>query len=170
MKMIKRPLKSVGTESSLHQHEQGSVLVYALIVITFLSGLAAYLQTMSDPMIFQTKDTQQILSTDYLADSMENILSELCEKDTDFSGSKAPTAGKKLLATTINKYNTVRLFRTSTVLIGEGIRDGEAKEDDVSVSENWTTFNVTQNYSIQYFNTIKVTKALDIGSTMSMQK
>ena len=164
--MIKRPLKSVGTESSLHQHEQGSVLVYALIVITFLSGLAAYLQTMSDPMIFQTKDTQQILSTDYLADSMENILSELCEKDTDFSGSKAPTDGKRLLATTINKYNSIRLFRTSSVLIGEATKNSNVSKDEVSPNETWTSFSTNAEYYIQYFNTPKISKKISIEARM----
>lgn len=163
--MIKCTLKS--KDGNPCRHEQGSVLVYALIVITFLSGLAVYLQTMSDPMIFQTKDTQQILSTEFLADSMENILSELCEKDTDFSGSKASTAGKKLLAYTINKYNTIRLFRSSTILIGEARIDGTVKESDVSVQDNWTAFATKQIYHVQYFNTIKTEKPLYIKARMT---
>lgn len=56
-------------------HERGGVLLYAVIAVAFLSGLSLYLQKMSDPKIFQTNDTQKILNTEYLSDSMETLLS-----------------------------------------------------------------------------------------------
>ena len=56
-------------------HERGGVLLYAVIAVAFLSGLSLYLQKMSDPKIFQTNDTQKILNTEYLSDSMETFLS-----------------------------------------------------------------------------------------------
>lgn len=165
--MIKHTSKSFSQATlPAERNEQGSVLVYALIVITFLSGLAAYLQTMSDPKIFQTKDTQQILSTEYLADSMENILSELCEKDTDFSGSAAATDGQKLLAKAINKYSTIHLFKTDTIFIGEATRDGLIKESEIS-TDDWVVFSTNANYYIQYYNSPRIKKSIAISSSMA---
>ena len=55
--------------------ERGGALLYAVIAVAFLSGLSLYLQKMSDPKIFQINDTQKILNTEYLSDSMETLLS-----------------------------------------------------------------------------------------------
>ena len=164
MKMIKRPLKSVGTGGSPDQHnEQGSVLVYALIVITFLSGLAAYLQTMSDPMIFQTKATQQILSTEYLADSLENIIPELCEGDSEFINTAGTTINRPLVAKLVDKYSSIYLYRSSERLIGTAKLESSVTESNFDEPQ-WTQGSATVtvsgdvNYNIQYFNVIKVTE------------
>ncbi len=62
-------MKSITTNCS----EQGGIILYALLVVTFLSGLAAYLSTVSSPVLYQLTDTKRILSTEYLNDSAAEV-------------------------------------------------------------------------------------------------
>lgn len=53
--------------------EQGGIILYALLVVSFLSGLAAYLSAVSTPVLYQLTDTKRILSTEYLKDSTAEV-------------------------------------------------------------------------------------------------
>ena len=65
-------------------HERGGVLLYAVIAVAFLSGLSLYLQKMSDPKIFQTNDTQKILTSEYLSDSIKILLETISYNNPSF--------------------------------------------------------------------------------------
>lgn len=65
-------------------HERGGVLLYAVIAVAFLSGLSLYLQKMSDPKIFQTNETQKILTSEYLSDSIKILLETISYNNPSF--------------------------------------------------------------------------------------
>lgn len=54
------------------RNEQGNILLYAVIAVTFLAGLGMYLQKMSDPLLFQTNDTKRLLTEEYLVQRSVN--------------------------------------------------------------------------------------------------
>lgn len=56
-----------------NRSEQGGIILYALVVVSFLSGLAAYLSAVSSPILYQLTDTKRILSTEYLNDSTAEV-------------------------------------------------------------------------------------------------
>ena len=166
MSRIKSTLKPLGVNGRAEHQEQGSVLIYALMIITFLSGLAAYLQTMSDPMIFQTKDSQQILSTEYLADSLENIIPELCEGDGDFAKADPNSVNRDLVAKVVNKYPSIYIYRKQDLLIGEAKIKSDATqscfEDPFVSADGAVVTRGKVEYSVQYFNTVKATKEITL--------
>lgn len=87
-------------------HEKGSILVYALLVITFLSGLAAYLSAISSPVIFEMTDTQKLLQTDLLNDSARNIYSTIvCQKLYNIKDNLQTSTANDVLS----KYNNIKL-------------------------------------------------------------
>lgn len=94
--------------------QRGGILVYALIAIAFLGGLASYLQTMSDARLYQSDDLQKLLISDYVAESTKRTVLKAIEDDLD--GNYSHTR----VLTTVNKYagKTVYLFRDDTHALG----------------------------------------------------
>lgn len=150
-----------------NKKEQGSILVYALVIITFMSGLAAYLQTMSDPMIYESSDTRQILSNEYLASSTSNILSELCQNDPIFKNANVTTLEKSDISDLLNKYKTIQLYRTKTLYIGQSDRKSLIDADNIAAewldSNNRYVFTGNVNYYIQHYSTIKASHIFRIN-------
>ena len=116
--------------------DRGGILLFAVIAIAFLSGLAAYIQAMSDPALIHTADTKQILTEDNLTDSMGIILSELTYNDdsipkvriTDITD---PDAFVSLLTSAANKFKLVYLFSNDSSLLTTATK--VAPIDDIDI-------------------------------------
>jgi len=93
--------------------EQGSILVYALLVITFLSGLAAYLSAISSPIIFEMTDTQKLLQVDLLNDSARNIYSTaVCQKLNNIKYNLSTTTAN----TVLNKHKNIKFKKNNDTI------------------------------------------------------
>lgn len=99
--------------------ERGSILVYALLVITFLAGLASYLNAISSPVLFQMTDTQRILRTDYLNDSTSEIFTAVvCSKVSNTLEQSAIPQTIKPYKTTILKIDNENSYTITTSING----------------------------------------------------
>ena len=142
------------------RNEQGNILLYAVIAVTFLAGLGMYLQKMSDPMMFQTNDTKKILTAEYLTNSFSLLLSEVAYTDPEFK--KYSTACitpsennlKENFATIINRYKNIYLFNSKNSLLASISRDGNFTKEQVNLNQNDSQIctnkhiNATQKYTI----------------------
>lgn len=132
--------------------DHGGILLFAVIAIAFLSGLAAYIQAMSDPALLHTSDTKQIITEDNLTDSMGIILSELTYNDdsipkvqiTDITD---PDAFVGLLTSAANKFKLIYLFSNDSSLLTSATK--VAPIDDIDIETGNDTATGTFHYTIK---------------------
>lgn len=90
--------------------EHGNILLWAVMGITFLSGMATWLQAMSDPALFQSDDTRVILNIGYTQASAENVWASLIQNDSNYpSDEKDGQVFRTKIADIIGRYKTVNL-------------------------------------------------------------
>lgn len=124
------------------RNEQGNILLYAVIAITFLAGLSMYLQKMSDPMLFQTNDTKKLLTTEYLTSSSSLLLSEIIYNDPKFpqyGGTFIGDTGKQFrekFAVIANRYKYIYLFNNKNSLLASITRDGNLEPSQVNPDQD----------------------------------
>lgn len=152
------------------RNDQGNILLYAVIAITFLAGLGMYLQKMSDPMLFQTNDTKRLLTEEYLVSSSSLLLSEVIYNDQYFPHcDDADTKFRTKFAQTINRYKYIYLFSNKTSLLSSITRVGtfsatqanpDQTENDICANSN---VYAKQEYTIRPYIGKSVTKKVDIN-------
>lgn len=93
--------------------EKGNILLYAVIVITFLTGLTVYLKEISSPVFFQSSDTKQLIQIDSIAESASNIFIfaidsdlDLCQKIKDIP---LTSATSNTFKNYLDKYSTINM-------------------------------------------------------------
>ena len=140
------------------RNEQGNILLYAVIAVTFLAGLGMYLQKMSDPLLFQTNDTKRLLSEVIYSDQ---YLPQ-CNNDTS---AKFRTEFVK----TMNRYKYIYLFSNKTSLLSSITRVGtfsatqinpDKTGDDICANSH---VYAKQEYAIRPYIGKSVTKKVDIN-------
>ena len=91
------------------RNEQGNILLYAVIAVTFMAGLGLYLQKMSDPLLFQTNDTKRLLTEEYLVSSSSLLLSEVIYNDQYLPQCNNDTSAKfrTEFVKTMNRYKYI---------------------------------------------------------------
>ena len=152
------------------RNEQGNILLYAVIAVTFISGLGMYLQKMSDPMLFQTNDTKRLLTEEYLVSSSSLLLSEVIYNDQYLPQCNDTSAKFRTeFAKTMNRYKYIYLFSNKTSLLSSITRVGtfSATQVNPDQTENdiCANFHVyaKQEYTIKPYIGKSVTKKVDIN-------
>ena len=155
-------------------NESGNILLYAVIAITFISGLSLYIQKMSDPILYQNNDTQEILASDYLTDSMSTLVSNVIynnpnipKQATDFSGINT----SNFLATFVeitNQYNNIYLFSDQTHLIASMKRENNLSFSSVDYDDSQLDMAIVRvfaplTYTIKSYQTNPVKKEISIS-------
>ena len=145
-------------------NESGNILLYAVIVIIFMSGLSLYLHKMSDPLLYKSNDTQTILASDYLSDSMSTLISnviynnpDIPKQATDFSGANTSSFLATFVETT-NKYNSIYLFSDQTHLIASAKRENNLSLDSINYDDSLlemaiVRISATLTYTIKSYQT-----------------
>ena len=124
------------------RNEQGNILLYAVIAITFLAGLGMYLQKMSDPMLFQTNDTKKLLTAEYLTSSSSFLLSEIVYNDPKFpkyGGTSIGDTGaqfREKFAEIVNRYKYIYLFNSKDSVLASITREGTFKSTQVNPDQD----------------------------------
>ena len=103
--------------------EQGSILIYAAIVITFLAGLAGYLRSISSPAIFDSNGTRKLLQTSYTISSIKNIFSTVACKN--IQSSLVATSDPNDSSPILNHYTYFEIIHTSNKIISKTSTTGE---------------------------------------------
>lgn len=154
------------------RNEQGNILLYAVIAVTFLAGLGMYLQKMSDPLLFQTNDTKRLLTEEYLVSSSSLLLSEVVYNDQYLPQCNDTSAKFKFrteFAKTMNRYKYIYLFSNKTSLLSSIARVGtfletqvnpDQTEDDICANSH---IYAKQEYTIRPYIGKSVTKKVDIN-------
>lgn len=153
------------------RNEQGNILLYAVIAVTFMAGLGLYLQKMSDPMLFQTNDTKRLLTEEYLVSSSSLLLSEVIYNDQYLPQCNNDTSAKfrTEFAKTMNRYKYIYLFSNKTSLLSSITRVGtfsatqvnlDQTEDDICANPH---VYAKQEYIIRPYIGKSVTKKVDIN-------
>lgn len=153
------------------RNEQGNILLYAVIAVTFLAGLGMYLQKMSDPLLFQTNDTKRLLAEEYLVSSSSLLLSEVIYNDQYLPQCNNDTSAKfrTEFAKTMNRYKYIYLFSNKTSLLSSIARVGtfSATQINPDQAENDICANshvyAKQEYAIRPYIGKSVTKIVDIN-------
>lgn len=156
------------------RNEQGNILLYAVIAITFLAGLSMYLQKMSDPMLFQTNDTKKLLTAEYLTSSSSMLLSEIAYNDSAFpkcSGTCISSSGdefKNSFTKIINRYQHIYIFSNKDSLLASVTRDGDFTKEQINPGQDDTVIffdqhvHANQKYTIQPYIGNKTEKTINI--------
>lgn len=153
------------------RNEQGNILLYAVIAVTFLAGLGMYLQKMSDPLLFQTNATKRLLTEEYLVSSSSLLLSEVIYNDQYLPQCNNDTSAKfrTEFAKTMNRYKYIYLFSNKTSLLSSIARVGtfSATQINPDQAENDICANshvyAKQEYAIRPYIGKLVTKIVDIN-------
>lgn len=153
------------------RNEQGNILLYAVIAVTFLAELGMYLQKMSDPMLFQTNDTKRLLTEEYLVSSSSLLLSEVIYSDQYLPQCNNDTSAKfrAEFVKTMNRYKYIYLFSNKTSLLSSIARVGtfSATQINLDQAENDICANshvyAKQEYVIRPYIGKSVTKKVDIN-------
>ena len=153
------------------RNEQGNILLYAVIAVTFLAGLGMYLQKMSDPLLFQTNDTKRLLTEEYLVSSSLLLLSEVIYSDQYLPQCNNDTSAKfrTEFVKTMNRYKYIYLFSNKTSLLSSITRVGtflatqinpDQTGDDICANSH---VYAKQEYAIRPYIGKSVTKKVDIN-------
>lgn len=159
--------------------ERGGILLYIIICVTFLSGLAAYLQAMSSPVLFQTKDSQQIVADEYLTESFATLLSkqaydsqDMPKYSTEILNNSSTGINEEFLSTLtkiLNRQKTVYLFLKKDILFAVATRkSGDIGQTSVNL-RNFRTdpFSLDTETNIDYnihpYNKKTTSKTLPIN-------
>lgn len=124
------------------RNEQGNILLYAVIAVTFLAGLGMYLQKMSDPMLFQTNDTKKLLTAEYLTSSSSRLLSEIIYNDQQFPKYGGTSIGdaeaqfREKFAKIVNRYKSIYLFTNKNSLLASITRKGDFEANQVNTNQD----------------------------------
>ena len=87
-----------------NRSNRGSILLYSVLAITFLSGLAAYLQTTANSTIPTSLNSKEFLEQSYLTESIGNIYGVLACQTPSIKKTK------NSIASTLNKYIAIRIY------------------------------------------------------------
>lgn len=87
-----------------NKSDRGNILLYSVLVITFLSGLAAYLQTTATPSVSASSNSKEFLAQSYLTESIGNIYGVLACQTPSIKKTKSS------IASTLNKYIAIRIY------------------------------------------------------------
>ena len=149
--------------------ERGGVLLYAVIAVAFLSGLSLYLQKMSDPKIFQANDTQKILTSEYLSDSIKTLLENTAynnpslpkteDEIIDHSTNNVTASFISSVTETLNNQEKIYLFKTENLLIASAEKNKNINDTSTSfeiLKENQLSVKSLSimNYNIKTINTL----------------
>lgn len=153
------------------RNEQGSILLYTVITVTFMAGLGLYLQKMSDPMLFQTNDTKRLLTEEYLVSSSSLLLSEIIYNDQYLPQCNNDTSAKfrTEFAKTMNRYKYIYLFSNKTSLLSSITRVGTFSATQVNSDQTGDDICANshvyekQEYTIRPYIGKSVTKKVDIN-------
>lgn len=160
-------------------HERGGVLLYAVIAVAFLSGLSLYLQKMSDPKIFQTNDTQKILNTEYLSDSMETLLSitasnnsTLLKNKSDIIDNSTNNVTTNFIANVKNIFENQKkifLFSKESVLIASASKtSGNIYNTDITTELTDTPSTSVITYAKLNYDTRSISDYINKKLTISI--
>lgn len=158
-------LTEVTAMNNIHDSkEQGNILIYAAIVITFLAGLAGYLRAVSSPNIFNPSDTKNILNSDYINESFGNIFSVVTCKDLQSNLVIAPSVNKA--TSIIKKYKLISIISNnktylSNISIPENIH--------ITYPNGVTTLKITINNTIQINNKSLTNKQTHYSTSLDDQ-
>lgn len=160
-------------------HERGGGLLYAVIAVAFLSGLSLYLQKMSDPKIFQTNDTQKILNTEYLSDSMETLLSitasnnsTLLKNKSDIIDNSTNNVTTNFIANVKNIFENQKkifLFSKENVLIASASKtSGNIYNTDITTELTDTPSTSVITYAKLNYDTRSISDYINKKLTISI--
>ena len=148
--------------------EHGNILLWAVMGITFLSGMAAWLQAMSDPALFQSDDTRMILNIGYTQASAENVWATLIQKDPDYPiDEKDGQAFRTKIAEIIGRYRTVNLNDAQGQPFASVRCENSVTPNAISPDEPAET--VPENVEFEMDCRIKTIKAPTVNRTLTIQ-
>lgn len=147
-----------------NKREQGSILLYAAITITFLAGLAGYLRATSSPSIFNSSDTKKLLNSDYTNESFGNIFSAITCKD--LQNSLVATSSTSQVTSVIKKYKSTSIALNSKIYLSNTSTPSNIR---ITYPHGVATFNITINNNIQINNKSLTNKQIHYNASLNDQ-